>query len=125
MAQRVLIVDDEVDTCKMLVMGLKTQGFEADYALSGAQALALIHTDQPDIIVLDLMMPDTDGFEVTRYLRGHASTEKLPIVILSAIARPDAEGEALRLGANTFLRKPVGPRDLAVTIRKVMEKANL
>jgi DNA-binding response OmpR family regulator len=124
MAHRVLIVDDEIDTCKMLVMGLKTQGFEVEYALSGAQALARIHIDPPDVIVLDLMMPDTDGFEVTRYLRGHAATEKLPIVILSAIARPDAEGEALRLGANIFLHKPVGPRDLADTIRKVLEKTN-
>jgi len=124
MAHRVLIVDDEIDTCKMLVMGLKAQGFEADYALSGAQALARIHTDPPDAIVLDLMMPDTDGFEVTRYLRGHAATEKLPILILSAIARPDAEEEALRLGANIFLRKPIGPRNLAMFIRKVMEKPN-
>lgn len=124
MAHRVLIIDDEIDTCKMLAMGLKSQGFQAKYALSGAQALAIIHTGPPDVIVLDLMMPDTDGFEVTRYLRGHATTEKLPIVILSAIARPDAEEEALRLGANIFLHKPVGSRDLATIIRKVMEKAN-
>ncbi|MBI4630363.1 MAG: response regulator [Chloroflexi bacterium] len=92
--------------------------------MSGALALARIHTDPPDVIVLDLMMPDTDGFEVTRYLRSHATTEKLPIVILSAIARPDAEEEALRLGANIFLRKPIGPRNLAMFIRKVMEKTN-
>lgn len=121
MTQRVLIVDDEVGLCKMFVMGLKAQGFQAEYALSGAQALALIHANLPDAIVLDLMMPDTDGFEVIRYLRSQPATEKLPIVILSAIARPEAEQEVLLLGANVFVHKPVTPRDLAATIRKVIE----
>lgn len=122
MAYRVLIVDDEIDTCKMLVLGLKLQGFEPDYALSGAQALARVHTNPPDVIVLDLMMPDTDGFEVTRYLRSNAATEKIPILILSAVAQPDAEEQALRLGASVFLHKPVGPRDLANSIRKALEE---
>jgi DNA-binding response OmpR family regulator len=121
MSHRILIVDDEISICKMLVIGLKAQGFEAEYALSGAQALAIIYTHPPDAIILDLMMPDTDGFEVTRYLRGQSATEKLPIVILSATARQDAEEEALRLGANIFVRKPVTPRDLAATVRKVIE----
>jgi len=124
MTQRVLIIDDEISICKMLVMGLKAQGFQPEYALSGAQALALIHTNPPDAIVLDLMMPDTDGFEVTRYLRSQTATEKLPIVILSAIARPEAEEEVLLLGANIFVHKPVTPRELAATIRKVIESVH-
>ena len=124
MTQRVLIVDDEIIICKMFTMGLNRQGFQAEYALSGSQAFALIQANPPDVIVLDLMMPDTDGFEVTRHLRSQTATEKLPIVILSAITRHNAEEEALSLGANVFVRKPVTPRDLAITIRKVIEKVN-
>lgn len=120
MANKILIVDDEIETCKMLALSLKMQGFESDYALSGAQALAKIHTGLPDAIVLDLMMPDTDGFEVTRYLRSNEATSKLPILILSAIARPDAEEEALRVGVNVFLRKPIAPRDLGNAIKKLL-----
>lgn len=121
MPNKILIVDDEIDTCKMLALSLKTQGFQTDYALSGAQALAKIYKDLPDAIVLDLMMPDTDGFEVTRYLRANEPTANLPILILSAIARPDAKDEALRLGATMFLHKPISPRELGAAIRKVLE----
>jgi DNA-binding response OmpR family regulator len=124
MANKILVVDDEIDTCKMLMLSLKVQGYEADYALSGAQALAKIHTALPDAIVLDLMMPDTDGFEVTRYLRSNEATAKLPILILSAIARPDAEAEALRVGVNMFLRKPISPRDLGSAIKKLLEQTS-
>ncbi len=117
MFPRTLIVDDDPETCAMLSYALKMLGFETDYALSGAQALAKIHQNMPYAIVLDLMMPDTDVFEVIRYLRAGPATAGLLIIIVTAIGAPDAEEQNLQAGATAFLRKPVSIRRLGETIR--------
>ncbi len=120
MPYKVLIIDDEMDTCRMLALGLKVAGLQTDYALSGAQALAMLETYQPHVVVCDLMMPDIDGFEVTRRLRANPSTANVPIFILSATADPTAENLCLTAGATAFIRKPVPLRDLADKIKKAL-----
>ncbi|MBI5829789.1 MAG: response regulator, partial [Chloroflexi bacterium] len=96
---------------------LKMFGFETDYALSGAQALAKTHQNLPDAIVLDLMMPDTDVFEVIRYLHAGTATVGHPIIIVTAIGAPDAEEQSMQAGATAFLRKPVSIHRLGETVR--------
>ena len=115
---KVLIVDDEIDNCRMLALGLQMFGFQSEIAVSGAQALAKTQASLPDAIVLDLMMPDTDGFEVTRYLRANPDTAKVPIFIVSATADTNAEEYCLQVGATAFMRKPVSVRELANVIKK-------
>jgi len=101
---KVLIVDDEMETCRMFALGLKVAGMQAEYSLSGTQALAKFAAFQPDAVILDLMMPDLDGFEVTRRLRANPDTVKVPIIVVSATAShsdqrrlltPDVAADAL------------------------------
>ena len=121
MPHKVLIIDDEMDTCRMLALGLKVAGMQTEFALSGAQALASAQTFQPDAVVCDLMMPDLDGFEVIRRLRANAATAKIPIFMLSATADPNAEAQCMAAGATGFIRKPVLLRELADKIKKALE----
>ena len=117
MLPKTLIVDDDPETCLMLSHALRMLGFETDYALSGAQALAKIHQNMPDAVILDLMMPDTDGFEVIRYLRAGPATAGLPIIVVTAIGAPEAEEQSMQAGATAFLRKPVSIHRLGETVR--------
>jgi CheY-like chemotaxis protein len=121
MPHKVLIVDDEMDTCRMLALGLKVAGMQTEFALSGTQAINTAQTFLPNAVVCDLMMPDLDGFEVTRRLRAHPGTASVPIFILSATADPNAEKQCLAAGATGFIRKPVLLRDLADRIKKALE----
>ncbi|HLF02187.1 MAG TPA: response regulator [Anaerolineales bacterium] len=121
MSIKVLIVDDEMDTCRMLSLGLKVAGLQTDFALSGEQALTKAQSYQPSAVVCDLMMPDLDGYEVTRRLRANPATAKVPIFILSATADPKAEQHCLTAGATGFIRKPVLLRELADKIKKALE----
>lgn len=121
MPHKVLIVDDEMDTCRMLALGLKVAGMQTEFALSGTQALSTAKTFGPSAVVCDLMMPDLDGFEVTRRLRSDPTTAGVPIFILSATADPNAEKQCLEAGATGFIRKPVLLRELADRIKKSLE----
>lgn len=113
----VLIVDDEADTVMMLSSGLKLFGYESMMATSGAEALEQIDGRVPDAIVLDLMMPEMDGFEVTRRLRANPGTQSVPIIIATAMAVLDAEDRSREAGATHFLYKPVSLSALADLIR--------
>ncbi len=121
MTHKVLIVDDEMDTCRMLALGLKVAGMQTEFALSGTQAISTAQTFLPNAVVCDLMMPDLDGFEVTRRLRSDPNTARVPIFILSATADPNAEKQCLAAGATGFIRKPVLLRELADKIKKALE----
>jgi len=118
MSKKVLIIDDEPDTCHMLTLGLQLFGYQTDYALNGAEGLKKIRAGAPNLLVLDLMLPDTDGFEVTRQLRADSATAALPIIILSAIAQPGAEDKCLALGASAFMRKPISIRELGEAVKQ-------
>lgn len=118
MPDRILIIDDEPDTCQMLSLGLQIFGYQADFALSGRDGLAKIRANAPDLVILDLMLPDTDGFEVIRRLRADPATAALPIIILSANAQTGAEDKCLKLGATAFMRKPIGIRELGEAVKQ-------
>jgi CheY-like chemotaxis protein len=120
MPYKVLIVDDEMDTCRMLSLGLKVAGMTTEFSLTGTQAVNTAQTFLPDAVVCDLMMPDIDGFEVTRRLRAIPSAAKIPIFILSATADPNASQQAQAAGATDFIRKPVLLRELADKIKKAL-----
>ncbi len=98
-----LIIDDEIENCKMLSAALRAIGIETRYALSGDEALKLIEEDLPELIMLDLMMPEMSGFEVFKHLRADPITISLPIIVLSAYLDEQAKGELP--GVEHFLRK--------------------
>ncbi len=119
MPKKVLVIDDEIDTCKMLATGLKLLGFETDYALSALQAFQKMQAGVPNAVVLDLMMPDADGYAVMRRMRADPATATLPIVVVSATADPHAEEKSKKTGANVFLRKPVSIQGLGDIIKEL------
>jgi DNA-binding response OmpR family regulator len=108
----VLVVDDHRQVLKFIEINLKLHGFGVITTTSGEEALAIIEAQQPDIMLLDIIMPDMDGFEVLRRLR---SANQLPVIAFStSIANYD---EAMKLGANTFISKPFNVNELEGKIR--------
>jgi two-component system KDP operon response regulator KdpE len=112
----VLAVDDDVKILRFLRTSLKLSGYKVVTATSGEDAMDLIKSEKPDIMLLDILMPGIDGFEVLRRLR---TTSKLPVIVISAHA--SAAEEALKLGANDFLTKPFMPDACIERIRSLLK----
>ncbi len=111
----VLVVDDEQPILRILSIKLRISGYEVITALNGQEALALVDSAKPDIMLLDIIMPVMDGFEVLRKLR---CLSDLPVIAFSA--RPETAQKALNCGANHFLAKPFDVDDLVKTIRMLL-----
>ncbi len=120
---RILIVDDESDNRELLQLVLNWEGFETLTARSGEEALA-IAADQPlDLVLLDLMMPGLDGFEVTTRMKRSLITRKIPIVVVSAMNDDITRRRVLEVGADEFVGKPIDRSDLCQRVRRVLGRA--
>ncbi|MDT0543378.1 MULTISPECIES: response regulator [Streptomyces] len=117
---RVLVVDDEPQIVRALVINLKARKYEVDSASDGATALRLAATRHPDVIVLDLGLPDMDGVEVIKGLRGWT---RVPILVLSARQTSDEKVEALDAGADDYVTKPFGMDELLARLRAAVRRA--
>ncbi|MGD0117878.1 MAG: response regulator [Candidatus Binatus sp.] len=118
---QIMVVDDDQDTVAILARHLQREGFVAIEANSGAQCLKLVHENEVDVILLDLMMPDMDGFAVVKALRDDPETAEIPIIMITARDDLDARAEGMRLGVSDFLAKPVFRRQLASRVRAQLE----
>lgn len=116
---RILLVDDEVSIQRSLTPLLQTHGYEVEIAGTGQYALKLVAEHPPDLIVLDLGLPDLDGTEVCRRVREQSA---VPIIILSARDRETDKVRALDLGADDFVTKPFGPEELLARIRVALRR---
>lgn len=116
----ILSVDDEVDVTELIAFNLRQEKYEVATAEDGRTALALIAERRPDLLLLDLMLPDLDGFAICEILRRRAETADLPIVILSAWNEPDSRHLGLELGAIDFLNKPFSPRALTARVKELL-----
>ena len=116
MARRVLVVDDDALTREILATILDLEEFDVDLAEDGEQALAAIASAVPDVVVLDVMMPGIDGFEVLRRLRADEATASLPVILLTARDTADDRREGEEAGADAYLTKPFSPLALIATI---------
>jgi pilus assembly protein CpaE len=110
--ENILVVDDDPDSARLIILVLRRVGYQVKSAADGGSALSLIEEEPPDLVVLDVMMPDMDGFEVTRRLRANPRTEAMPILMFTAKARGEDVAEGLEAGADDYLTKPVRPADL-------------
>jgi two-component system phosphate regulon response regulator PhoB len=115
-SKRVLIVEDEQDVANLVADVLSLEGFEARVA-SGETAMTTALSFQPSVVLLDLMMPVVDGFEVARQLAGHADTRALPIIVMTAMH--DAESRAAEIGTPHWLAKPFDIGELIATVEQV------
>jgi CheY-like chemotaxis protein len=104
--KRVLVVDDHAMTVELLTARLEAMGLHVTPASSGSEALALIAGIKPDLVLLDVMMPEMDGFEVTRRLKANLDTRHIPVVLLTALSSAEDEAQGREAGADGFLRKP-------------------
>jgi two-component system, cell cycle response regulator DivK len=117
---RVLLVEDDRPTRDGYVAYLTAQGFEVQSATNGHEALLFAATDAPDVIVLDLGLPDIDGWEVARQLKAHSRTMTVPIIALTGAAMPHERASAMRAGCDWHLAKPCVPADLVDAIRRLL-----
>ncbi len=120
---RVLVVDDEPEITRALRTILSAHGFDPIVAASADEALAQIARRRPELILLDLVLPDRDGLEVTRTVRQDLGMD-VPIVVLSACGEEESKVQALDLGADDFLTKPFGVRELLARMRAAMRRAS-
>ena len=119
-AARILVCDDEPQILRALRVILRDAGFEAVTAATGEEALYLAAVKPPEAAILDLMLPDIDGVEVTRRLR---EWTQMPILVLSAVGEEDRKVEALAAGADDYVTKPFGPRELVARLEAVIRRA--
>ncbi|WP_052269913.1 response regulator [Streptomyces sp. MUSC 125] len=117
---RVLVVDDEPQIVRALVISLKARGYEADAASDGRTALELAASRRPDVVVLDLGLPDMDGIDVIRGLRGWT---RVPILVLSARHSSKEKVQALDAGADDYVTKPFGMDELLARLRAAVRRA--
>src|SRR5512147_2975572 len=123
MPQSILVIDDDADTLTLIGLTLQRRGFEVIKAQSGQQAIGLLSHDLPDLVVLDVMMPHMDGYEVCREIKADPRTANLPIVMLTAKAQTSSQLEGFRAGAIDYITKPVHPQDLVARIQAVLDRS--
>ena len=119
----VLIVDDESDLASLVEFNLQQAGFQTSVALTGAQALALAVRQVPDVVVLDLMLPDISGREVCRRLRADPRTRAVPVVMLTARGEETDRVAGFEVGADDYVTKPFSPRELVLRIKAILRRA--
>ncbi|MGA2868336.1 MAG: response regulator transcription factor [Verrucomicrobiota bacterium] len=119
---KILVVDDEPEAVELLEFNLKQAGYAVTTAGDGAEALKRARTQSPDMIVLDVMLPEMDGFEICKSLRLDSTTAKIPIIMLTAKAAEIDRVLGLELGADDYLTKPFSPRELLLRIKKILAR---
>ena len=124
MDAKILIVEDERDIVDLLRYNLKQENFEVDVVRNGADVLPKAVDNPPDLILLDLMLPEVDGLIVCRLLKNDPRTKKIPIVMLTAKADEQDRVTGLELGADDYITKPFSPREVVLRINAVLRRLN-
>ena len=116
----ILVVDDDFDLGRMLRLILTSGGYQVEVAHTGGEALAWLADHTPDLMLLDYMLPDMNGFAVLREMRGRESGGRLPVVMITAFSGPQLESESAEAGAQSLLRKPLRPAALLEHIGQML-----
>lgn len=120
--KKILIVEDEPDIAQLVKLYLEKDGFRASIAKSGAEALLLVKSGKPDLLVLDLMLPEIDGIEVCKRLRNAPDTALLPIIMLTAKSEESDTIIGLELGADDYVTKPFSPKALVARVKALFRR---
>lgn len=123
MAEKILVVDDDLDTLRLVGLMLQRQGYQIVAASNGAQGVEKALSEKPDLILLDVMMPDMDGYEVTRRLRKNPITSTIPILMFTAKTQIDDKVTGFEVGADDYLTKPTHPTELQAHVRTLLARA--
>ena len=122
MGQTILVVDDDKQIVRLVRAYLEQAGYQVLVAYDGDTALQSIRRDRPDLIVLDLMLPDKDGWEITRLVRGDPSVARRPIIMLTARVEDTDRIVGLEMGADDYITKPFNPREVVARVRAVLRR---
>jgi DNA-binding response OmpR family regulator len=122
MSPRILVVDDEPDLVELVRFNLSQAGFQVETAATGREALDRLHASPPDLVVLDLMLPDVSGNEICRQIRADQGLAELPIVMLTAKSEELDRVVGFELGADDYVPKPFSPRELTLRVRAVLRR---
>lgn len=123
MSKQILIVDDEQDILDLIKYNLEAEGYKTLLARDGVQALKLAQNESPDLIVLDVMLPGKDGWQVMRELRQNPDTKSIPVIFLTARSSEIDEVVGIELGADDYIIKPISIRKLLARVKMVLRKA--
>ena len=122
MQERILIVEDETDVAEMIRYNLEKESYRTIVAYSGAEALEAAEFHAPDLVLLDIMLPDLSGWEVCRTLRDSTKSHSIPILMLTALSSEEARIKGLTLGADDFVTKPFSIKELLLRTRKMIDR---
>ena len=122
---RILVVDDEIYIVHILDFSLGMEGYEVITALDGEQALEKLKTEKPDLIVLDIMMPKLDGYEVCKAIKSSPETRHIPVILLSAKGRNVDQKLGFDVGADDYITKPFSPRKLVERINAILNQGTM
>ena len=120
--EKILVVDDEEDILELVKFNLDREGYQVSCAKTGDGTLEEVRRNTPDLIVLDLMLPDMDGLEVAKILKGDPSTKTIPIIMLTAKGEESDIVIGLELGADDYIAKPFSPRILVARVKAVLRR---
>ena len=124
-ATKVVVIEDEPDILELIEYNLRREGFEVATATSGRSGLSVIGREQPDIVLLDLLLPGLDGLDVCRRLRAVDSTRDLPVIMVTARGEESDVVLGLGVGADDYIHKPFSPRELIARIRAVLRRGGV
>lgn len=123
MPEKILVVDDDIDSLKLIKLMLERHGYEVGAATTGTQAIAKANGDHPNLIILDVMMPDMSGYDVCRRLRAAPATQAIPIIMFTAKTLIDDKVAGFEAGADDYLTKPTHPAELASRVRTILARS--
>ncbi|MGC8595593.1 MAG: response regulator transcription factor [Candidatus Kryptoniota bacterium] len=122
--KKILLAEDTQEVASLLLFKLRKSGFIVHHAVNGEEALKMVNVVKPDLIILDVMMPVIDGFEVLMKLRENETTKSIPVLMLTSLSTEKEVVRGLQLGADDYLTKPFSPQELLVRVNKLLERSH-
>jgi len=121
--KHILVIEDDPDIVELLRYNLERESYRVTSAVTGSEGLAELQRERPDLVILDLMLPEVSGFEVCRRLRKDSATENLPVIMLTARSEEADVIAGIELGADDYIKKPFSPRELVARVGAVLRRA--
>ena len=121
MSHKILVVDDEPHIVRLIQVNLEKQGYAVVTASNGKEALATVAEERPDLVVLDVMMPEMDGMETLKRLKENPVTHEIPVILLTAKAQDSDVFEGWKSGADLYLTKPFNPGELLLFVQRIFK----
>jgi len=122
MAKKILIIDDEKDLAAMVKLRLEANGFSVSEGFTAKEGLEKAEKERPDLILLDIMLPDSDGYQLCQKLKSNPRTSSIAIIIFTASSLKDLAKKAMQAGAVDYVIKPFEPKELLEKINKALER---